>query len=571
MRFLPRRPIPFREYAQFCAVGSARDVVRLTTAMVAAAFAGLAFPLAVNVLFDWVIPQGQTGLLTLIGAALVSMAAVRVALELVGDRARLRVAVRSKTTAGPAVWSRLLELPLNVLQRDGAAETGGRAQAAAEVVWKVPMTGGVVFLSLAVALANLGFMLVMDLRFAITGLLLASVASFVAARSHRRRVLAMQDEFETRSALVGQVREWLQGLSKIRLAGAEDSILAAWRDGFQRFLQASRHVGNGEMVSRALFAGFTAFGCAVLFAVSSQTDLSVGQFLALFSAFGALMASLHEIAEYWPRVSEIGALSKHAAPLLAGTPETAGTKIDPGTLAGAVEMAGVRFSYDLDSPMVLEDLTLHVQAGEFVALAGISGSGKSTIFRLLLGFDQPLAGKVFLDGNELSGLDVDRVRSQMGVVLQSPPLFAGDLHQNIAGESDLSLTDAWQAAEMAGIAEEIRALPMQMHTVVSEGGRNFSFGQRQRIALARVFARRPQILLLDEATSALDGWTQARVMDSIVNLQNTRIMVAHRLSALARADRVLVLENGRLVESGACAELLEQKGALFRLMDRQMV
>jgi len=561
----------FRDYAQFCAVGSARDVVRLTTAMVAAAFAGLAFPLVVTVLFDWVIPQGQTGLLMLIGAALVSMAAVRVALELVGDRARLRVAVRSETTAGPAVWSRLLELPLNVLQRDGAAETGGRAQAAAEVVWKVPMTGGVVFLSLAVALANLGFMLVMDLRFAITGLLLASVASFVAARSHRRRVLAMQDEFETRSALVGQVREWLQGLSKIRLAGAEDSILAAWRDGFQRFLHASRHVGNGEMVSRALFAGFTAFGCAVLFAVSSQTDLSVGQFLALFSAFGALMASLHEIAECWPRVSGIGAFSKHAAPLLAGTPETAGSKIDPGVLAGTVEMVGVCFSYDANSPRVLEDLTLHVQAGEFVALAGISGSGKSTIFRLLLGFDQPLAGTVFLDGKELSHLDVDRVRSQMGVVLQNPALFAGDLHQNIAGESDLSLTDAWQAAEMAGIAEEIRALPMQMHTVVSEGGGNFSFGQRQRIALARVFACRPQILLLDEATSALDGWTQARVMDSLATLRNTRIMVAHRLSALARADRVLVLENGQVVESGTCAELLEQKGALFRLMEPQIL
>jgi len=211
-----------------------------------------------------------------------------------------------------------------------------------------------------------------------------------------------------------------------------------------------------------------------------------------------------------------------------------------------------------------------MKPGEFVALVGPSGSGKSTVLRVLLGFEEPEAGAVYYSGQDLSGLDIQAVRRQIGVVLQSGRLMSGDLFTNITGSSMATMDDAWEAARMAGFDEDIKQMPMGMHTVVSEGGSTLSGGQRQRLMIARAIVRRPRLLFFDEATSALDNRTQRIVSESLDRLEATRIVVAHRLSTIINADRIYVLNRGRVVQHGPYEKLLDEGGLFADLVERQL-
>ena len=214
---------------------------------------------------------------------------------------------------------------------------------------------------------------------------------------------------------------------------------------------------------------------------------------------------------------------------------------------------------------MLDGVTFRAEPGEFIALVGPSGAGKSTLLRLLLGFEQPETGTVEYDGKDLSHLDVRAVRQQAGVVVQQARLLPGSIFHNIIGSSTaLTVDDAWEAARIAGLDEDIRAMPMGMQTMISEGNATFSGGQRQRILIARAVAAKPRILLFDEATSALDNRTQASVTASLERLRATRIVIAHRLSTIRGADRILVLDDGRLVQSGTYVELAGEPGTVCR-------
>jgi ATP-binding cassette subfamily C protein len=246
------------------------------------------------------------------------------------------------------------------------------------------------------------------------------------------------------------------------------------------------------------------------------------------------------------------------------------SKADPGKLIGRIVMDHVTFRYRNDGPLTLDNISISAEPGDFIAIVGGSGSGKSTIFRLLLGFETPEEGTIYYDGQDLSGLDVDAVRRQLGVVLQNGKLTSASIFENIAGGAQITLDEAWEAARMSGLADDIAAMPMQMHTVISEGGGNISGGQRQRLLIARALALKPRILLFDEATSALDNRTQAIVSESLDKLQVTRIVIAHRLSTIRNAHRIYVLHAGRVVQQGSFEELASQEGLFAQLMARQM-
>jgi ABC-type bacteriocin/lantibiotic exporter with double-glycine peptidase domain len=258
-------------------------------------------------------------------------------------------------------------------------------------------------------------------------------------------------------------------------------------------------------------------------------------------------------------------------PLVSAEVEIADDRKPPGELTGSVELSRVTFRYVPEGPPVIDNLSLRVAPGEYVAIVGPSGSGKSTLFRLLLGFEKAESGAVFFDGKALDTLDVSAVRRQLGVVLQNGRLATGSLYENICGGLQLPLDHAWDAARIAGLDDDIRKMPMGMHTAIAEGVNTLSGGQRQRVLIARAIARRPRILLFDEATSSLDNRSQAIVSDSLEALNVTRIVIAHRLSTVRRADRIVVVSEGRVVQSGTFAALSEEKGVFANFAQRQLL
>ena len=316
----------------------------------------------------------------------------------------------------------------------------------------------------------------------------------------------------------------------------------------------------------ALFA----IAAGLVFNDGVESSLTTGVFLAFSVAYGTFIGSVTSLSNTVTDVMAIAILRDRARPILEAVPEVSQRKADPGRIQGRLEIDHVAFQYRADGPMILEGVSMRAAPGEFIAVVGPSGSGKSTLFRLILGFESPQAGTVYYDGQDLGGLDVQSLRRQMGVVLQGGRINSGSLFDNIVCGTQISLNDAWEAARATGFADEIEAMPMGMHTIISEGGTNLSGGQRQRMLLTRALVHKPRLLLLDEATSALDNQTQAVVSESLERLQVTRIVIAHRLSTVRRADRIYVLAGGRISQEGGFDELAAQPGLFARLMARQM-
>jgi ABC-type bacteriocin/lantibiotic exporter with double-glycine peptidase domain len=322
---------------------------------------------------------------------------------------------------------------------------------------------------------------------------------------------------------------------------------------------------------------FPTVASLLLFAAVAPRDGATGQplstaaFLAFYAAFTQFLLAGLQMSSALIHVLQVVPLYERAKPILETAPEVAADRAAPGKLEGHIELSHVSFRYRPDGPFVLDDVSLSARAGEFVAVVGPSGAGKSTVMRLILGFEVPESGSVCVDGKSLASLDVQAVRRQMGVVLQHGQVLPGSLCENIVGATTLKVDDAWAAARLAGLATDIEAMPMGMHTYVPEGGSTLSGGQRQRLLIARAVVGRPRILLFDEATSALDNLTQSQVAASLEALRATRIVIAHRLSTIERADRIYLVQGGRVVQSGTYGELIRQPGPFADLARRQLV
>jgi ABC-type bacteriocin/lantibiotic exporter with double-glycine peptidase domain len=334
------------------------------------------------------------------------------------------------------------------------------------------------------------------------------------------------------------------------------------------------------VATQRVFAGLGAFTAAwqalaialVLLVVGKvpSANLSTGEFVAFTTAFATTAAAVLGLSGVLAAASQSVVLWERARPIVESAPEVRSGGADPGELRGAIELAHVSFRYGGEGSPVLDDVSLSAEPGEFVAIVGPSGAGKSTVFRLLLGFERPETGTISYDGQSLTELDTRVVRRQLGVVIQNARILAGSIFQNIVGAANLTIDDAWEAAHIAGIAEDIERLPMGMHTFISDAAAAFSGGQRQRLLIARAVVARPRVLLFDEATSALDNRTQAAVSAALDELQATRIVIAHRLSTIQHADRIVVLDRGRVVEQGRYDELMERDGLFTALSRRQI-
>jgi ABC-type bacteriocin/lantibiotic exporter with double-glycine peptidase domain len=350
--------------------------------------------------------------------------------------------------------------------------------------------------------------------------------------------------------------------------------LAIWVERFaeqKRNFIASQRAGN---LQKSFEAAFPALATLLIFALAENVSglkSQLGTFIAFYAAFGLSLAAVGEWAQAAGELLVAIPRIERLRPIIATAPEIGDDRKSVGDISGTIEFANVSFRYGGNGPRILDDVSLSVGKGEYVAIVGPSGSGKSTLVRLLLGFEKPESGVIFVDGKSLETIDIGLLRRQIGVVLQNSRLASGSIYDNICGAAQLSLDRAWEIARLAGLDRDIEAMPMGMQTLVAEGVSTLSGGQRQRLLIARALAHRPRLLLMDEATSALDNRTQAAVSESVSRLNVTRLVIAHRLSTVQSADRIVVLDNGRIVQTGGYAELVAQKGLFTEFAARQLV
>ena len=298
--------------------------------------------------------------------------------------------------------------------------------------------------------------------------------------------------------------------------------------------------------------------------------VSVADYYAFTAAYGMVSGAFMSLASMTMTVAGIRPVLDMAKPVLEAEPEIAEGKRVVERVSGGIELNNVSFRYSDSMPNVIDNLSIKIRPGQYVAIVGSTGCGKSTLMRLMLGFEKAQKGAIYYDGRDISKLDLKSLRRRIGVVMQDSKLFSGDIYSNITISAPwLTLDEAWEAAELSGIAEDIRRMPMGMHTVISEGSGGVSGGQRQRLMIARAIAPKPKILMFDEATSALDNITQKKVSESLDNLKCTRIVIAHRLSTIRSCDRIIYLENGRIAEDGTYEELIAKNGRFAELVERQ--
>lgn len=533
---------------------------------------GLVTPMATEILFETVIPAASYPELLQLTAGIAALGLGGIVFELVRGFLVLRLATLLNTDLEGAVWDRLLRLPAGFFRNHAAGDLALRAAAINQMRDAVSGTAVSSLLSAVFSVSSLALILYYEWRLALVAIGLVIVQLVVMVGVNLRMLAWKQRALETEGRLQALALQLIQGIAKLKVAGAEARAFARWSPLFI----ARRALGFRQ---GALSSGFSAFGTA--FGIASAAlligivglggiEIGIGRFVAFNAAYGQFMAATLSLGSALPALLSLKPLYGRAAPLLAASPENIGRRGALHDLRGGIEVNDVVFRYRVDGPAVLDGVSIRIRPGEFVGIVGTSGSGKSTLIRILLGFETPESGSVFFDDQELSSLDLRALRRQMGVVLQSSRATSGTILDNILNGAALKEADAWEAARLAGLDADIRAMPMRMHTFVGEDGTLLSGGQRQRLLIARAVVRRPRILLFDEATSALDNRTQQIVSQGLEWLDATRVVIAHRLSTIQNADRIYVLQGGRVAEEGSYRELLERGGVFAQLALRQV-
>ncbi|MEW6363694.1 MAG: NHLP bacteriocin export ABC transporter permease/ATPase subunit [Acidobacteriota bacterium] len=567
------RTIRLPDVLRFGLEGSGSDLRTLLLMSILVGLLGLVTPLATGQIFNKIIPGAERSEHLQLILVLVASSLATGGFLVARSIALLRLEGKMDARLQAAVWDRLLSLPAPFFRRYSAGDLAMRANAFGFI--RQVLTDATVssILGGVFSVFNILLLFYYSWRLTLVAIGLTVVAMIVMGVTGRMQIRFQRQLFEQQGRIGGMLLQFISGISKLRVAGAERRAFACWGREFaaqKTISYASGRVANSLVVFNSVLMVLTWLIIFWVMSSWSGARMRTGDFVAFNSAFGSFLVAALAMSASLVSVLSIVPVFERARPIIETMPEVDQAKSHPGELSGELEVSHVSFRYTADGPLILDDVAFHVRPGEFVALVGPSGSGKSTIFRLLLGFEAPDSGSIYYDHQDISGLDLSALRRQMGVVLQSGELMTGDILTNITGASLLTEEDAWEAARLAGIEQDIREMPMGMQTVVSEGGGGLSGGQRQRLLIARAVVNKPRILLFDEATSALDNRTQALVSASLLGLRASRIVIAHRLSTVMKADTIHVIDGGRVVESGSYDELMRRDGLFAQLARRQL-
>ena len=549
---------------------SVRDFVMIGIATLTVTLLGMFEPLISKVITGPVLQSGNMMILISMMIFLLSAAFSAQLLGVVKSLLMSRINTKISLQVEAAVMMRVLSLPVSFFRKYASGDLSSRVGAVnslcSMLVSQIMSTGLVSLMSLLYIGQIFSFapmLVVPSVIIILSTVVLGAVFSLMQIKRSEKMMKLSAKE-------TGMTYATVSGIQKIRLSGSEYRAFSRWANLYAESAEMQYNPPTFLKLSSVFLSAIALIGNIVLYYFAVQSGVDESGYFAFTIAYGQVMGAFSALASIATSVASFRPILKMAEPILKAEPEITEDKEVVTRVSGAIELDHIFFRYEKDSPYILKDLSLKIKAGEYIAVVGRTGCGKSTLIRLLLGFEKPEKGAIYYDGKDLARIDPKSLRKKMGVVTQNGKLFKDDIFSNIViSAPQLTLKDAWEAAETAGIADDIREMPMGMQTMISEGQGGISGGQKQRLMIARAVAPKPNILIFDEATSALDNKTQKRVSDALDALECTRIVVAHRLSTIRNCDRILVLDNGSIIEDGTYDELIELGGFFAQLVERQ--
>ena len=546
------------------------DLVILALLMAAVTGLGMLMPKLNATLFSDVLASGSARMLIGIAVFMICAALSALVMGTVKTFASARINTKLEVTVEAASMMRVLSLPAKFFKEYSAGELASRvgsiSSLANQLVTMALSTGLTSLFSLAYVTQIFLYapaLVAPALTITLLTILVSAAAMLLQVRVSRQQMLLSSKEN-------GLTYSLISGVQKIRLSGAEQRAFAKWG---RLYAEGAKLTYNPPLllkISGVLTTAISLVGTMALYHAAVRSGVSIAEYYAFNSAYGMVSGAFLSLAGIATSAARIRPTLEMVKPILETVPEIDEHKTMVTRLSGGIELSNVSFRYKEDMPLVLDNLSLKIRPGQYVAIVGKTGCGKSTLMRILLGFEEPQKGAVYYDGRDLKSLDPKSLRRRIGTVLQDGRLFNGDIYSNIVISAPwLTLDEAWEAAEIAGIADDIRRMPMGMNTIISEGQGGISGGQRQRLMIARAVAPKPKILMFDEATSALDNLTQKQVSQALDRIKCTRIVIAHRLSTIRQCDRIIVLDKGKIIEDGSYEELIENNGVFAELVARQ--
>lgn len=533
---------------------------------------GMILPFVNKLLYGGVIPIGKVSLLFPFACLLVGLTLSQTLIRITSNLVTARIGMKMNMSIQAATMSRVMYLPANFFSNYNSGDLSSRVEGMQQISI---MISGMFFGTGLTSICSFVYIFQMNqyapqlvapgILFIFIQLALNILSTFMLINLNRKKT-------DVKIKLSALIYSLFSGVQKIKLSGAERRAFSKWANMYK---SAAKIDYNPPIIIKILPMFSTVISMVstiVLYYIASATNVSMADFIAFSTAFAAVSGSILALAPLFTKFSEMKPIIEVIKPILDTQPEVSENKKILTSLSGAIELNNVSFKYNENGPLVLDNISLKINPGQYIAIVGKTGCGKSTLMRLLLGFETTKNGAIYYDGQDINSLDLRSLRRHIGAVMQSGKLFQGDIYSNIVISAPwLTLDNAWEAAKLAGIDKDIKDMPMGMHTIITEGSGGVSGGQKQRLMIARAIAPKPSILMFDEATSALDNITQKQISDSLDSLKSTRIIIAHRLSTIKNCDRIIVINNGRIAEDGTFDELIDKNGYFTELVKRQQI
>ncbi len=549
---------------------SLADILLYVGMMAVVTLLGLLTPMFTKWLFGDVLQSGSVKVLLSLAVFMVMFSISQLLLQSFQSLIYNRIGIKQNIAVQSAVMSRLMSLPSNFFKNYSAGELTQRSSYVQSLCETILSTIGNTGLTSLFSLVYIGQIFAFAPSLVAPALLVTLATVLLTLVTTFKQMKITQEKMLLETKESGITYSMITGIQKIKLAGAEKRMFARWANHYRKEAELTYNPPKFLQLNTAFSMFISLTGSLVLYWMAVKNGVSVADYYAFNSAYGMSSSAFMSLASIAITLANIKPTLEMAKPIMEAEPEITDGKEIVTALRGGIEINNLSFRYSENMPYIFDNLSLKIRPGEFVAVVGKTGCGKSTLIRLLLGFEKPLKGAIYYDQKDINTVDAKSLRKKIGCVTQNGKLIMGDIFSNIIISSPmLTLNDAWRAAEIASIADDIRAMPMGMNTIISEGQGGISGGQKQRLMIARAVASSPKILIFDEATSALDNVTQRKVSDAIDALKCTRIVIAHRLSTIRHADRILVLDGGKIVEDGTYEQLIEQKGFFAELVERQ--